>query len=123
MKNPLAIELCQLFQDARLRQLIGSAELIGTQWEDHRSDAFKEGEKMCLPKLPSGETFAPDSFWYLFARKMVWRWTFFGSPQKQAALAEWLRKQRAHYAQRGNWPPAPITSRRIAAVPQPRTGK
>ena len=70
---------------------------------------------MCLPKLQPGETFARDSFWYLFSKKMVWHWAFYGSPEKQAVIADWLRKQRAKYAQRGNWPPAPITSRRIVA--------
>ena len=115
MKNPLAIELRQLFPDARLRQLIAVAELIGPHWEDHRRTACKEGEKMCLPKLQPGETFARDSFWYLFSKKMIWHWAFYGSPEKQAVIADWLRKQRAKYAQRGNWPPAPITSRRIVA--------
>ncbi len=101
---------------------IALAEFIGPVWDDHKRDAERNNASMIYPKLPPGENFAKDSFWDLFHKKMVWHWAFFGSPAKQSALAEWLRRQREQYMERGNWPPAPITTRRITAVPQVRTG-
>ena len=124
MNEQLRTELNALYpHNTRVLHLIGMATLTGPNWDDHRLDAFKEGQKLCLPDKPDGTAFSRNSFWAEFVARRVWWAAFRGSPEKQAQCARWLRQQRINHVNRGNWPPRPLTTRAMAAVPVPRDGR
>lgn len=102
----------------QLEQAVRLASVPGTS-EKERKALFQKIENAIYLKAPAGMEIHRRSDWGEFRERMVWRWTFIGSPEKQAQCARWMKDK----MRRGFSMNTPGVFAKPTYTPAPRTGK
>lgn len=121
--NPLHEQLLALFgNDPQLAQ---DLRLAATEPRTEQVRMATESVRRLIPKPLPGQQVWRHSFWGLFLEKRVMDAAFFGTPERQAQLADFLQRQRnTVLRRRQQWPPKAVSCK-AAALPMPdgRRGK